>query len=1510
MRNFLSKNCFGSQAPNAAPFGDIFHKIRQSYRYILNTKFSAFTFGEVLITIAVMGALFILLVPIIKGAKPDENQAMHRKATFVVNRIVNELGTDEYLYPKTDSGYNGLGNVSSVTVNGVTHSGRTKFCTLFGSRLTLMPGTELNCKVNELSATTTEGIEWYLPISNFQNGAEIIMVDVNGQDGPNVIGEDRFEYKVMPGFHIQKEIPTLKPKSESPGAKPTTGSPVNTEANDTRPVLKEYTIRCNHPSGASVIGDGGGKVPGQYVVMAIPQPGYKCSWFTQQVTIVNSDVTLPTLSCSKNLSIPGARGDGVIPVEPEDPETPEQTYCIKGNIVGDVNGCTLEGLGCDKKPGESYTVTITPTSEDCEGPWSSKTIYMTEGDYDLGNLSCSCVAKVDCYTITDKRRNEDKVNCPLTLPDANCPNKDEEDKYVGNTAYSLTITPNEGYYYAGGTDPVEHEVMLTNSNLSITDGMFGSEYVCTNLPGEININVTSTEDTASGGNKTATTKVTADKQIPDGITISVGLKAEYETCKMEDGEIKDVATTEAPVNKTIAVGGSSKTTLVKENTAGVVCGQARERSDSRLVYPEEWTVTINGETYELGQATQLTIGGVTYNINNTGLPVVDYACPCENSAKGKIQVNANLEKNEYVTAVTLAYTATEQGGSSPYISSSVKALNGQTGSDSNPAFPSTYNIEGGTPEYQGNNDMCEMEMTGPTPATVTVTSDNVSVVNFKFSCSGACMAKNSYNVTVNEKLSDGSSISGKGWSSSSGTSNLKGNSTFDISFNGIAGYEVDSITITKGDGGTENLPASQQGYSTKICEDITVDIVYKLGSIKLEIGSLSASYGSSNTTGTTPTATASGDTITIKSWQDVDVTGISVVPSDESMPWKILADEGGWGVTPKTGTGTTGLKLTVSNSHTTGGCFYAQSTANASIKSNTICFTKEGIDPCDAGNKYNIKVTETCPTCPSDANLVAAGPWWNSSILSRDGTATVNGGTQWSISYNPSSFCYNDPSYIQGTGVCGGQAAYVKSVTVNGDDVGKESYSAQVCADQDMTIEYALDEAEVKNAKLKLSASLSGFCVYYQNGWVSVDVNYTKPDGSSGKVNLKGTGGMTSSALILESFVEFPVGTTYTITNPKYHVFCNDNQTSGASDPDPNNIGIAPCSPTSGTLPDTGATITCDVGFVPANVTVNFTPEISDCHSGATLKNWTAYYTTPGGTRETVSGTGTASKTITGKAGDWYFEGKQGYLTINGTDTQYPAVTSVDSATIKQGSYDVSVVVGDSVCAVYDVNAEEVGECTENVSFIICGNNAQSATVNAGSSCTISFSDYDGVESCEFDGWYDTDTMQKVSSNTSYSFVVDDNKWFECRFKNKKNPVVKITISTELINTGNSTTLSESMAVTSMTSTGNETITGSLSGECKSTYYPGDGTGLPEQVTGISSCLSHPFSTTESTGEYLVEREEVDNTMSMEYHYQCLMYANCSINIKGQPYPCSIGSVDIDGVTYEIIYDGPPTTCR
>ena len=448
---------------------------------------------------------------------------MHKKATFIVERITNELSSDEYLYPISSNGeYKGLSNTESVELNGTMHGGNTKFCSLFASRLNLMPGSEVRCAQNEKSATSIEGIDWYLPISDFKGGPETLIADVNSSDLPNCTYDentcprpDRFEYLIQPGEKIPVKEVEYYEATGAPPAIETVEDTGKTPEQDPRPGKQAYTINCS-ASGATVYGAGGGKIDGNYMLVAVPNFNYKCNWFTKQVTVDGGNVTCD-LQCTPGLDRPLADGEPEIPTpipEPGDDDDDDEGYCINVEVTGEPSECTLSGDGCGKAPG-LYVVTLTPndptkytTSWESNTTPHSKTVEIVDKDE---SISVDCRVqdeKKDCYSITV---DGDIENCPVTLPNPNCPNEGETDKYMEGT-YNVTVTPNEGYQYNNTTEPSTVQVKVSGKDETFKLGTCAAG-------GDTQDNTLTIAFSSSGGDFTkAQLFVTVETTTPDGTT--------------------------------------------------------------------------------------------------------------------------------------------------------------------------------------------------------------------------------------------------------------------------------------------------------------------------------------------------------------------------------------------------------------------------------------------------------------------------------------------------------------------------------------------------------------------------------------------------------------------------------------------------------------------------------------------------------------------------------------------------------------------------------------------------------------------------------------------------------------------------------------------------------------------------------------------------------------------------------------------------------------------------------
>lgn len=154
-----------------------------SNRY--NLKFG-YTLAEGLITLAIIGALAAIAMPVIVNSLPDKNDALYKKGSYAIEHAVSDIVNDDVLYPEkktstcnsegvcTTTITRGLLNTDAVMLEGVTYSGDTKFCELLASRFNLYPNTSVNCtdesgfKSENKTPTfiSNDGIQWLVYISS------------------------------------------------------------------------------------------------------------------------------------------------------------------------------------------------------------------------------------------------------------------------------------------------------------------------------------------------------------------------------------------------------------------------------------------------------------------------------------------------------------------------------------------------------------------------------------------------------------------------------------------------------------------------------------------------------------------------------------------------------------------------------------------------------------------------------------------------------------------------------------------------------------------------------------------------------------------------------------------------------------------------------------------------------------------------------------------------------------------------------------------------------------------------------------------------------------------------------------------------------------------------------------------------------------------------------------------------------------------------------------------------
>ena len=244
--------------------------------------------AEMLLALAIVGILAAILMPVLKSSQPDKMEMLHKKASYIVEHVVADIAFDEDLYPPTTT-KTGLGSIGAVKVDGVTYAGEEKFCELFASRVNKMPGSVTNCAAGKKTFTSVEGIDWYLPVANFDGSKpyEEIKFDVNGSKAPNCTYDentcpepDTFVYYIKPTGKLYTNSPTgssatycINVMQTGPGAlqiKPKYGG-----------------------SWTALAGTSCGKAPGEYIVKASPAAGYEATpWTERNITITNEDLDL------------------------------------------------------------------------------------------------------------------------------------------------------------------------------------------------------------------------------------------------------------------------------------------------------------------------------------------------------------------------------------------------------------------------------------------------------------------------------------------------------------------------------------------------------------------------------------------------------------------------------------------------------------------------------------------------------------------------------------------------------------------------------------------------------------------------------------------------------------------------------------------------------------------------------------------------------------------------------------------------------------------------------------------------------------------------------------------------------------------------------------------------------------------------------------------------------------------------------------------------------------------
>ncbi len=166
-----------------------------------------FTFAEIMVTIAVLGVIYALVMPSILYGNPNQDKLMMKKAYHIFSDIMYDIINDDGNYP-TDYGVCPDNNTGGY-IGFDCASSSAKLPYLFSKRVNLLVGKidsisdlETNSDYTKSSSDecmgiasscyfleTNDRIIWTFPKANFTKGSytssHLIGIDVNGDKEPN-----------------------------------------------------------------------------------------------------------------------------------------------------------------------------------------------------------------------------------------------------------------------------------------------------------------------------------------------------------------------------------------------------------------------------------------------------------------------------------------------------------------------------------------------------------------------------------------------------------------------------------------------------------------------------------------------------------------------------------------------------------------------------------------------------------------------------------------------------------------------------------------------------------------------------------------------------------------------------------------------------------------------------------------------------------------------------------------------------------------------------------------------------------------------------------------------------------------------------------------------------------------------------------------------------------------------------------------------------------------------------
>ena len=169
----------------------------------MNKKNKGFSLVEIALTLTILGLLMAITSPMISSMMPSKNKVMIKRSYFSLSNVIkNMIENPEFYNPygaegtnkETSIVYSGFDDTKSVTYNGKSYSGASKFRELFmvtiGANNTVDGTYKFKYSGSSINGSGVKGytkdkISWTVVKTSKTGVAGYILVDVNGDKAPN-----------------------------------------------------------------------------------------------------------------------------------------------------------------------------------------------------------------------------------------------------------------------------------------------------------------------------------------------------------------------------------------------------------------------------------------------------------------------------------------------------------------------------------------------------------------------------------------------------------------------------------------------------------------------------------------------------------------------------------------------------------------------------------------------------------------------------------------------------------------------------------------------------------------------------------------------------------------------------------------------------------------------------------------------------------------------------------------------------------------------------------------------------------------------------------------------------------------------------------------------------------------------------------------------------------------------------------------------------------------------------